>query len=290
MKRVFISLLLLSSLHLLGCNFPSIFGADNPQAQLSQVAEPRLLLQVEITGGFAGVFQQLTVDDSGMAIYIDSFHPGARWVYRLSEDELQALVNLFQDFSDLEREYVDTQVADAFFYAITFYESDLVKTVNTDNFAAPDALKRIVVGLIELIAKITGNGLDLELQLSKTEIVQGESVDLTLLVTNSGQNPLTLHFSSGQFFDFFASRDQQSDPRGTRRTVLWNWAHDKAFTLSLQDVTLAPGKSQSYQVSWDGVSNDGTIILGEVVVGAELVSVPGGSPTNKVLQIKGSNR
>lgn len=293
MKRIRHFYILFALFVLGGCNFPSIFSSENQEEKTNLDAAQPMLLQVEITGGFAGVQQHLTVEVNGKAGYIDSFLPGAQWIDELSVEEVQALTDLFRNngFFELgESQYVDTRVADAFQYAITFYESDVVRTVKTDNFGAPDNLKRIVEGLIQLIDRLTGTGLALELQLSQAEIVVGEPVDLTLLVTNTADRALTLHFSSGQIFDFFAKSEQQSGSAvSVRRDVFWNWAHNKAFTQALQEITLAPGESRAYQVAWDGVGNDGSARLGEVFIGADLVSVPGGSPACKALLIKAAN-
>ena len=103
---------------------------------------------------------------------------------------------------------------------------------------------------------------------------------MTLNVTNAGQDALTLHFYDGHIFDFLAL-EANGDP-----VVIWNWAHDKAFTRALWDLTLQPGDSRSYQVSWDGTNNAGDAVTGGFIIRAELVSTPGGSPEQKTLTIR----
>lgn len=68
-----------------------------------------------------------------------------------------------------------------------------------------------------------------------------DSVRFLLQVTNATQAPLTLHFRSGQSYDFVVSDGG--------RTV-WSWAADMMFTQALRSETLAPGETRAYAETW----------------------------------------
>ena len=55
----------------MACDFPSPFSGDAQQADtpLETVEPGTILLNVDITGGFAGVQQNLHVDESGNAFF-----------------------------------------------------------------------------------------------------------------------------------------------------------------------------------------------------------------------------
>ncbi|MFQ5866056.1 MAG: BsuPI-related putative proteinase inhibitor [bacterium] len=282
------SITLLITVCFFACDFPAILNGDNQPLNSNQNKIAENLLFVEITGGIAGVNQRLVVDEFGLAIFVDSFYPGAKWVAQLSPAELDSLITLFLDnnFFQLNEEYLDEQVADAFFYAISFKHNNMTKTVRTDYFGAPDNLKSIVDGVLQLKNRIIENGLDLKLELSRQDMTPGDQVDLKLIVSNVSDEPLTLHFSSGQIFDFYAVFGVNNNATGDKDSLIWNWAHDKVFTESVWDFVLEAGETQYYQVTWDGRDNSGNLVSGELTMGAELVSVPGGRPEETILNIK----
>lgn len=188
------------SIGLLACDFPAILSSKKQPTSSEQTSQTEALLSLNITGGLAGVDQQLVVDKSGKATYVDSFRPGANWVIQLTSGRLDTLTNLFleNDYFHLDGDYLDSQVADAFHYAISFNHNNMSKAVLTDNIAAPANLQRIVEGLIQLKRHVADQMLALTLQLSAHEIMAGEEVELTLLVTNKTEGTLSLHFWSGQ--------------------------------------------------------------------------------------------
>ena len=280
MRNLF-SIAAILGLLITGCGFPGVFdGSDDKDILESNSSPSTTLLSVEITGGFAGVQQLLAVDETGRIVFTNDFFPGATWTRQMTEQELDNFDELMRDnnFFSLASEYIDSQVADAFLYAISYSS----KTVRTDNFAAPQNLRNIIAGILQLINATRFSELELTLALSADEIRSGGCVDMTLNVTNAGQDAFTLHFNDGQIFDFLALTVQgEKDP-----VLVWNWAHDKAFTAALWDLTLQPGDSRSYQVTWDGTNNAGDAMTGEFIMRAELVSTPGGSPEQKTLAIR----
>ena len=276
----------LSQFLFFACDFPSILSED--QAVSADEADPvQQLLVVRTTGGFAGVDRTLTVDEAGKATYIDRFHPGAEWVIALSGSELDSLVALFldNDFFDLGDSYFDPQVADAFHFSIVFNHNQDAKAINTDGIAAPGNLQAILEGIGSLERKIGEQTLSIRLELDSDQINAGDEIAFTLFVTNENENPLSLLFNSGQIFDFYAIPEQESDNSVEPRVFSWNWAHGQAFVQVIQELELKSGETRSYQVTWDGRDNEGNSLTGELVIGAELISVPGGRPKHERLTI-----
>lgn len=69
----------------------------------------------------------------------------------------------------------------------------------------------------------------------------GDSVRLTLQVTNATAGPLTLAFPSGQTYDFAVLRGNET---------LWQWSQDKRWIQALRDETLAAGETRTYSEPW----------------------------------------
>lgn len=69
----------------------------------------------------------------------------------------------------------------------------------------------------------------------------GDSVRLTLQVTNATAAPLALAFSSGQTYDFAVARGGET---------LWQWSADKRWMQALRSETLAPGETRTYTEPW----------------------------------------
>jgi len=68
-----------------------------------------------------------------------------------------------------------------------------------------------------------------------------DSVRFTLQVTNASQQPVTVHFSSGQSYDFSVSDGG---------SVVWRWSEDHMFTQALRSEALAPGQTRSWSETW----------------------------------------
>ena len=68
--------------------------------------------------------------------------------------------------------------------------------------------------------------------------------------------------------------------------LVWNWAHDKAFTLQKWTHELQPGETKSYSVTWDGKDNNGNSLQDTFTIRASLLSVPGGSPEEKSIVVE----
>jgi hypothetical protein len=292
MRRLLFLFILLQIL-IWGCGFPSILSSDAEASRAAANDVPRDLLVVETTGGIAGINRFLKIDEFGKAIFTDDprFHPGAEWVIQFTQEETNSLVSLFIEngFFQLENSYFDPQVADAFNYAISFNHAQESKTVRTDGFAAPASLMTILEGILLLQQRITEKTLAVQLKLSSDQISAGDKVDLVLTVTNLSDSQLTLHFSSGQIFDFYAVRASTNDATASLTSADWSWANDMFFTEALQEIELGVDETRTYQITWDGRDNAGQILTGELMVGAKLVSVPGGRSQYERLTIIKSN-
>lgn len=74
----------------------------------------------------------------------------------------------------------------------------------------------------------------------------GKDVTLTLRVTNSSLQPVTVSFNSGQRFDFHISGP-----------VAWTWSRGRFFTQAIEHRTWAPGETREFTVTWAGVDDAG---------------------------------
>jgi hypothetical protein len=77
----------------------------------------------------------------------------------------------------------------------------------------------------------------------------GGVVTFGIGLENGTATPLTLVFSSGQFFDIEVS-DRSGD-------VVWRWSHDKGFTTAFWDLELQAGESYIRDAVWDLKDNNG---------------------------------
>ncbi len=69
----------------------------------------------------------------------------------------------------------------------------------------------------------------------------GDTVRMTLQVTNATAGPLTVSFPSGQTYDFAVLRGGET---------LWQWSANKRWIQALRDETLAPGETRTYAEPW----------------------------------------
>jgi hypothetical protein len=289
-KHIFVVLIPLLALWLSACDLPSILSGEEQSTNNDRNnSSTDNLLMVDINGGIAGVSQRLTVSENGRASFVDYSRANAKWTIELSDAELNDLVKLMLDnnFFGLNDQYIDPQVADAFIYAIKFTNNNQDKTVVTDYFGAPDNLKRIVDAIQTLVTRVTQNGLEFKLEVSRAQNSSAGKVDLKLTATNVTDRTLNLRFPTGQIFEFYAYQPvvETRPGFGVGDSLVWNWAHDKAFIQMISTLPLPAGESLSYQVTWDGRDNSGTALSGQVVLGAELLSTPGGSPPYQVFNL-----
>lgn len=95
---------------------------------------------------------------------------------------------------------------------------------------------------------ITYENVELVLSTDKATYESGELVTIMLTVTNRGNSPLKLTFSSAQKYDFVVTM---------RGEEIWRWSHDRMFAAVLTEITLAPSESVVYQEKWPQKDNQG---------------------------------
>jgi len=69
----------------------------------------------------------------------------------------------------------------------------------------------------------------------------GDTVRLSLRVTNAADGPLTLVFPSGQTYDFAVARGEET---------LWQWSANRRWIQAVREETLAPGETRAFTEAW----------------------------------------
>lgn len=77
---------------------------------------------------------------------------------------------------------------------------------------------------------------------SSLRVQAGDTVVLTLQVTNPAASPVVFNFSSGQMYDFAVRT-----PAGAE---VWRWSADRGFTQAVQTRTLGPGETWTFTERW----------------------------------------
>jgi len=77
-------------------------------------------------------------------------------------------------------------------------------------------------------------GIQLTIELDKSSYPAGESLNVTLRVTNRRDTPITLIFGSAQIFDFEIGSVDQS--------FSYRWSSHKAFAQVITEIKLEPGE------------------------------------------------
>jgi len=281
LKVYLTAILFLSFASFIACDQPRLFDAKETTQSKDQSplkgsnGDP--VINLSITGGFAGVNKSLVIDSNGFVSFTDFVAGNTRYTDYLTATEYAGLLAKFvaADFFHLNDDYLTPNAADLFFYDLTFTQNGVNKRVVTDHLTAPESLQAIVEALDRIIREMVENNLQLILTADRDSFRSGETVKLTFAVTNLSDRTTTLNFSDGQVFDFYAIPASNAAARAPVRE--WNWAHGLAFTQATQTISLAAGQQAVYEIEWNGRANNGQQLLGSVLVGADLVSVPGGS-------------
>ncbi|MHB1041970.1 MAG: BsuPI-related putative proteinase inhibitor [Eubacteriales bacterium] len=92
-------------------------------------------------------------------------------------------------------------------------------------------------------------GLRYTITTNKREYRRGEPVSITLTKRNVSNSTISLRYRTGQRFDFLARRSSGQ--------VVWRWSRGQVFTQQTARVTLSPGESQVFRVTWDQRDNRG---------------------------------
>lgn len=260
------------------CEHPKIFSPTNDTDPLSARSdEAPIIISTKITGGFAGLNQELIVRQGGFIELRNSFPYGGSYSTYLTSEQYAYLHSLFLDnqFSRLNERYITENTADFIYYEITFSQNDLQKTVFADYAAAPPGLKAIIDHLNWHIQQLTQNTLKLHIEASKDSLHVGEPVTLKLIVENISGHNLVLFFKNGQRFNFFAQSAFADNMAGVQKA--WSWEQDKVFDQATHTIELPAANTLEYEIEWDGRDYSGTLLSGDILVGSQLVSSPGGT-------------
>lgn len=283
------SFILLLAAFVWSCNHSNLFSPNEDEKIQQNLDGPsgQTVIEMQITGGFAGVNQQLLIDANRFVQFLDHRGQSREIETVLSTEEFNRLITVFveQDFLHMQSESIDPNVADAFLYRINYRYNGANKQVDTDYFGAPAELRIVVDNLLNLTKPL--DGLALEFKTSAAQLRHGETLTLTLTATNHNTTPLRLLHANGQKYDFFVTAAAAfASNRASVQALQWNWAKDKYFAAVVIDETLQPGESRMYSAEWDGRSNQGDLLEGEFMVGARLVAQPGGYAALQKIVVK----
>ena len=101
----------------------------------------------------------------------------------------------------------------------------------------------------------------------KAEFAAGKPVELEIEIKNVSDKTQTLQFSSGQSFDFSATR-------GGEKESAWNWAMNKMFMQALRSVKLESGKSQKFDAVWENAAPGRYLVMGSIAANGGLEAAP----------------
>ncbi|NPV83951.1 MAG: hypothetical protein HPY46_10270 [Candidatus Aminicenantes bacterium] len=96
------------------------------------------------------------------------------------------------------------------------------------------------------------------------------TITFTLTIRNEGSKTLDLVSATSQIYDL----EVYQEPG----ILIWNWAYGQSFPQVITTVTLQPGEQKTYQVTWNGRSNQGDPVpSGSYSARARLVTEPSAS-------------
>jgi hypothetical protein len=76
---------------------------------------------------------------------------------------------------------------------------------------------------------------------------RGELITFELTLRNRTRETVHLDFASGQQWNFFVFNSGWDTPR-------WRWSDDQVFTQAATRITLAPGESRVFSITWNQIS------------------------------------
>ena len=273
-----------------GCEDANLFDSSKPEAQQSFALAPsgEIAVAMEIQGGYAGVNRELAIATNGYVRYVDYNNGDGQIISMLQPNEYDALVAFFieKDFLNLEDSYFEPNAADLFSYRIHFQHGGRQKDVGADDMRAPANLRDIIARLHKVIDEIKDNALVLSFDIDRQVLQHGQSVGLTLAAANPQAHALQLA-SGVQMFEFFALPATAAPrlPAESPSAVAWNYTYGKVYIALMQYTTLAPGERLTFQAAWEGRGNNGELLEGNYLIGAQMMSAPGGFTPLQPLQI-----
>ena len=274
-----------------GCENANLFDSakSGKESNLGFGPSGETAIAMDIQGGFAGVHQNLKIETNGYVRYVDHADTSGQSISMLKPDEYNALVAYFleKDFFNLNDRYFEPNAADVFLYSITFQHGGRAKTVGADDLAAPANLGDLIARLRGIIESVEQNELKLAFDMDRRTLQHGQTVELTLTATN--QQAHAVQLTSGvQMFEFYAIPSTAAAPRIPEEyssSYAWNYTYGKVYIMILKSTTLTAGERLTFSATWDGRGNNRELLEGSYLVGAQMVSAPGGFTGLQTLQI-----
>ena len=153
---VFVSIIL--GIILMSACAPTDQGQESAAAQQQDPVTTSWSAKLNISGGFAGLMQTLTLDQSGQAIFIDK-RKKSRTEKQVTREDLQIYADLVKNLADTDRtETRPDQCRDCINYALDISSDGKLKhrAVNTISLTNSDA-KELISKLASLAAEMRAN-------------------------------------------------------------------------------------------------------------------------------------
>ncbi len=93
--------------------------------------------------------------------------------------------------------------------------------------------------------------LRLDLQTDHAVYAVGQPVELTLAITNSGPDPISITAPSSQLYDFIVLKEGRE---------VWRWSADKMFLTVVTRLTIFSGETRAFTERWDQRDRDGRLV------------------------------
>ncbi|MGI6227421.1 MAG: peptidoglycan-binding protein [Peptococcales bacterium] len=87
---------------------------------------------------------------------------------------------------------------------------------------------------------------------NETRYFRGQTVRITFRKRNITDQTVTLQYSSSQLFDFYISNENGRE--------IWRWSEDQAFLPVIREMVLAPGASETIDITWNQRNKSGNLV------------------------------
>ncbi|MDD5593929.1 MAG: BsuPI-related putative proteinase inhibitor [Candidatus Margulisbacteria bacterium] len=128
-------------------------------------------------------------------------------------------------------------------------------------------------------ARVMEKSPSIDLYANKSVYRAGEPVELTVIAANRSKTAIKLIFGSGQSFDL-AVADENNN-------AVWQWSHDRVFTMAVRSVELLPGQRLKFNAVWrQADNNDQPVKRGKYFVRGWLTTTSQPGSQKKLITIK----
>lgn len=125
------------------------------------------------------------------------------------------------------------------------------------------------LGSTEPATSAQASSINVELSLDKARYCMGETVEITLKLTNQGRSKVAFEFNNGQMYDFALIKGGQ---------VVWQWSHGRVFVQALTTLSFEPGEVRIFRERWTQKNADGALVQAGEYEMVALFPVRGGPP------------